>query len=182
MRGECGWAELGWSGVRVVWNGVEWGGWRSLLSDMTCLPWLLPQVASISVSAYSSGKASHGNAERMVAEAQKRLRAFLGTEVEILASAVRETAESAVGDGESWRLGSTLWVCHWGREAISLPSPSRPFPLPGCGISLVARTSTGCLLGSTARGQARVSPESVAAEAVKELREALDSGACVDQW
>mmetsp|Transcript_7216 Transcript_7216/g.15752 ORF Transcript_7216/g.15752 Transcript_7216/m.15752 type:complete len:378 (-) Transcript_7216:519-1652(-) len=52
----------------------------------------------------------------------------------------------------------------------------------GCGILLVAETSTGCLLAGSAKGQRGVASEAVAATASSELLEELEAGACVDQW
>lgn len=52
----------------------------------------------------------------------------------------------------------------------------------GGGIVLVAQTSEGCLLGSTALIERGVSAEAVGAIAAKDLIEALTSGAAVDDW
>ncbi len=54
--------------------------------------------------------------------------------------------------------------------------------LKGCGCSIVVETSSGCLLGASVTGRRELTAEAVAAAAVDELREAVSSGACVDQW
>jgi len=53
----------------------------------------------------------------------------------------------------------------------------------GFGVVIVAHTSTGCRLAGSAIGEQRKSTvESVAAEAVEELRGYLDQGGCVDEY
>eukprot|EP00878_Enallax_costatus_P014324 GHUV01014983.1.p1 GENE.GHUV01014983.1~~GHUV01014983.1.p1 ORF type:complete len:195 (+),score=41.47 GHUV01014983.1:283-867(+) len=59
--------------------------------------------------------------------------------------------------------------------------PERAFG-DGGGIVLVAQTSTGCLLGSTALAERGVTAEAVGAIAARDLVEALTSGAAVDHW
>lgn len=55
-------------------------------------------------------------------------------------------------------------------------------PHSGSGIVLVAKTSTGCILGGSALGAPRVSPEDTGAKAAEELLEAVESGGCVDKY
>ena len=50
----------------------------------------------------------------------------------------------------------------------------------GCGITLVAETDTGCLLGASALGERGKRAEEVGRGAALELGAALKSGACVD--
>ena len=50
----------------------------------------------------------------------------------------------------------------------------------GCGITLVAETDTGCLLGASALGERGKRAEDVGREAAVELAAAVKSGACVD--
>lgn len=52
----------------------------------------------------------------------------------------------------------------------------------GCGITVVCRTSTGCLLGGSALGERGKSAETVAEAAVDELLATVNAGACVDEW
>lgn len=53
----------------------------------------------------------------------------------------------------------------------------------GCGILLVAQTSTGCLMGSSAIGSRKVSNEDTVRQATSEMRDLLMSGAaCVDDY
>jgi len=52
----------------------------------------------------------------------------------------------------------------------------------GAGIILVAETTTGCLLGSSALGKKGLPAEDVAKEAVDSLVEDLDCQACVDKY
>jgi RNA 3'-terminal phosphate cyclase (ATP) len=55
-------------------------------------------------------------------------------------------------------------------------------PHSGSGIVLLARTSTGCILGGSALGAPRVSPEDTGVKAAEELLEAVESGGCVDKY
>jgi RNA 3'-terminal phosphate cyclase (ATP) len=55
-------------------------------------------------------------------------------------------------------------------------------PSTGSGIVLVARTSTGCILGADALGERGKVAEDVAAEAVARLLQTIDSGAAVDEY
>jgi RNA 3'-terminal phosphate cyclase (ATP) len=55
-------------------------------------------------------------------------------------------------------------------------------PHSGSGIVLLAKTSTGCILGGSALGAPRVSPEDTGAKAAEELLEAVESGGCVDKY
>jgi len=55
-------------------------------------------------------------------------------------------------------------------------------PHSGSGIVLVAKTSTGCILGGSALGGARVSPEETGQRAAEELLEAVECGGCVDKY
>jgi RNA 3'-terminal phosphate cyclase (ATP) len=50
----------------------------------------------------------------------------------------------------------------------------------GCGITLVAETDTGCLLGASALGERGKRAEDVGREAATELAAVLKGGACVD--
>ena len=52
----------------------------------------------------------------------------------------------------------------------------------GCGIVLVAKTSSGCVLGGSALGSPRVAPEVAGRRAAEELIEAVESGGCVDKY
>jgi len=52
----------------------------------------------------------------------------------------------------------------------------------GSGIVLVARTSTGCVLGGSALGSPRVSAEVTGRKAAEELLEAVEAGGCVDKY
>ena len=52
----------------------------------------------------------------------------------------------------------------------------------GAGITLVAETDTGCLLGASALGERGVSAEEVGARCGRALAAALASGACVDEY
>jgi RNA 3'-terminal phosphate cyclase (ATP) len=54
-------------------------------------------------------------------------------------------------------------------------------PSTGSGMVLVARTSTGCILGADALGERGKVAEDVAAEAVAMLLRIIDSGAAVDE-
>lgn len=51
----------------------------------------------------------------------------------------------------------------------------------GAGVTLVARTTTGCLLGATALGERGVSSETVGEAAADALVAQLETGACVDE-
>jgi len=55
-------------------------------------------------------------------------------------------------------------------------------PSSGSGIVLVAKTSTGCVLGGSALGAPRVSAEKTGAKAAEELLEAIECGGCVDKY
>lgn len=52
----------------------------------------------------------------------------------------------------------------------------------GCGIIVMAETSTGCLLGGSAPGEKGVQAEEVAKRAVSTLIEDLEAQSCVDQY
>jgi RNA 3'-terminal phosphate cyclase (ATP) len=52
----------------------------------------------------------------------------------------------------------------------------------GCGILLVAETSTGCLLGGSAVGSPQISLEETAKQATRELLEAIKGNGCVDEY
>jgi len=52
----------------------------------------------------------------------------------------------------------------------------------GSGIVLVARTSTGCILGGSALGSPRVAAESTGRKAAEELLEAVEAGGTVDKY
>lgn len=53
---------------------------------------------------------------------------------------------------------------------------------PGSGMVLVARTDTGCIIGSDGLGEKGKSAEEVAAEAVNSLNRTIESGASVDEY
>eukprot|EP00092_Neocalanus_flemingeri_P019123 GFUD01020714.1.p1 GENE.GFUD01020714.1~~GFUD01020714.1.p1 ORF type:complete len:405 (+),score=120.76 GFUD01020714.1:115-1329(+) len=55
-------------------------------------------------------------------------------------------------------------------------------PHSGSGIVLVAKTSTGCILGGSALGAPRISPEETGMKAAEELLEAVECGGCVDKY
>jgi len=55
-------------------------------------------------------------------------------------------------------------------------------PNSGSGIVLVAKTSTGCILGGSALGAPRTSPEDTGVKAAEELLEAVECGGCVDKY
>jgi RNA 3'-phosphate cyclase len=55
-------------------------------------------------------------------------------------------------------------------------------PSTGSGIVLVARTSTGCILGADGLGERGKVAEDVAAEAVVRLLSTIDTGAAVDEY
>ncbi|KAE8743573.1 hypothetical protein FOCC_FOCC010820 [Frankliniella occidentalis] len=50
----------------------------------------------------------------------------------------------------------------------------------GSGVNLFAETSTGCILGGSSLGKRNLNVHEVSSQAVKELIDALKSGACVD--
>lgn len=52
----------------------------------------------------------------------------------------------------------------------------------GSGIVVVARTSTGCILGGSALGSPRSSGEAVGKKAAEELLEAIETGGTVDKY
>lgn len=52
----------------------------------------------------------------------------------------------------------------------------------GCGITLVAETETGCILGATAKGVRGMAAETVGSLAAADMVAALRCGACVDEW
>jgi len=52
----------------------------------------------------------------------------------------------------------------------------------GSGIVLVAKTTTGCILGGSALGAPRVNPSETGRKAAEELLEAIDCGGCVDKF
>ena len=54
-------------------------------------------------------------------------------------------------------------------------------PDNGSGIVLVARTSTGCILGGSALGSAKMSPHKTGVKAAEEFLEAVECGGCVDK-
>jgi len=55
-------------------------------------------------------------------------------------------------------------------------------PNSGSGIVLVAKTSTGCIVGGSALGAPRVSAEVTGIKAAEELLEAVECGGCVDKY
>lgn len=67
-------------------------------------------------------------------------------------------------------------------ETEVVAEPSSRAEGDGTGILIVGETTTGCLLGASGIGERGVSAEQVAATAADELIEAIESGACVDQW
>jgi len=52
----------------------------------------------------------------------------------------------------------------------------------GCGIIIVAETSTGCLLAGSSIGRKGASAEDIALEAINELIEDLQTECCVDRF
>jgi len=50
------------------------------------------------------------------------------------------------------------------------------------GIVLVAKTSTGCILGGSALGSPKVTPWDTGKKCAEELLEAVESGGCVDKY
>jgi len=52
----------------------------------------------------------------------------------------------------------------------------------GSGIVLVAKTSTGCVLGGSALGSPKMSPEKTGIKAASEILEAVECGGCVDKY
>lgn len=52
----------------------------------------------------------------------------------------------------------------------------------GCGILLVAKSDTGCILGSARCGEKGVSAESIGKMVALELSDVLETGACVDDY
>lgn len=66
------------------------------------------------------------------------------------------------------------------RVTVTHESPARALG-DGCGITLVAETDSGCLLGASALGERGRSAEEVGTNAGRVLADALASGACVDE-
>jgi len=52
----------------------------------------------------------------------------------------------------------------------------------GSGILIVAKTSTGCILGGSALGSPKKRARNVGIEAANELTKTLRDGGCVDEW
>jgi len=52
----------------------------------------------------------------------------------------------------------------------------------GSGIVIVAKTSTGCILGGSALGSPKVSPQDTGIKCAEELLEAVECGGCVDKY
>eukprot|EP00729_Bicosta_minor_P014169 gene14169-1491_t len=52
----------------------------------------------------------------------------------------------------------------------------------GCGLLLVATTTTGCIFGGSALGKPKVKANVTGEKAAKELLSALQHGGCVDEW
>lgn len=52
----------------------------------------------------------------------------------------------------------------------------------GSGIVLVAKTSTGCILGGSALGSPKVTPRDTGKKCAEELLEAVECGGCVDKY
>jgi len=52
----------------------------------------------------------------------------------------------------------------------------------GSGIVIVAKTSTGCILGGSALGSPKVSPQDTGRKCAEELLEAVECGGCVDKY
>jgi len=52
----------------------------------------------------------------------------------------------------------------------------------GSGIVIVAKTSTGCILGGSALGSPKVSPQDTGKKCAEELLEAVECGGCVDKY
>lgn len=50
------------------------------------------------------------------------------------------------------------------------------------GVVVVVETSTGLLLGAARGVEKGQSPDTVGSQAVHEVIEAVNSGACVDEW
>ncbi|KAL4536368.1 hypothetical protein Ndes2526A_g05897 [Nannochloris sp. 'desiccata'] len=119
-------------------------------------------VEEILISVFTAGKVKHSVGERMVATAEK----IVGTRVAEITAAF---ADFPLTD-RSIKINKTC---------VHEP-PERAFG-DGCGIILVAKSSTGCLLGATGLGERGVSAEDVARGAADELMDLIfNSEACVD--
>ena len=57
------------------------------------------QVSLVRISAYSAGRVAAGVSRRMLAEAERGMRALVGRDVPIAVEEVRETPESAFENG-----------------------------------------------------------------------------------
>ncbi|KAG2496516.1 hypothetical protein HYH03_005340 [Edaphochlamys debaryana] len=116
------------------------------------------KITQVTIHAFSAGRLPPHVAQRMAAAAEAALRRGLRR---VGAAAGGVTVPIAV-------------------EAVVEP-PERAFG-DGCGILLFADTDTGCRLGASAKGERGVPAEEVGERAAAELLDALESGACVDQW
>eukprot|EP00887_Chlorella_sp_A99_P006731 scaffold3.g6731.t1 len=112
------------------------------------------RIESITTYAFTAGRVAPAVGERMAGAAEHELK--------------RRLPEFGV------RTETTLTS-----EVVHEP-PERAFG-DGCAALVVARTSTGCLLGASALGERGVPAEELGQRAATELCDALASGSCTDQ-
>jgi RNA 3'-terminal phosphate cyclase (ATP) len=120
-------------------------------------------IEEVIISVFTAGKIKVSIGERMMATAEK-----------IVEKRIAETiAASAAGSAlreKSIKIN---------KSCVHEP-PERAFG-DGCGIIIVARSSTGCLLGATGLGERGISAEDVAQRAADDLMDLIfNCKACVD--
>ncbi|KAL4459062.1 hypothetical protein ABPG75_013927 [Micractinium tetrahymenae] len=113
------------------------------------------EVVSISIRAFTAGRLVPTIGERLAAAAQKEVKGRMPR------------------CGVSRQVPLTVDVVH--------EPPERAFG-DGCGILLTARSSTGCVFGTSGLGERGVPAEAIGERAAGELMDVLASGACADEW
>jgi RNA 3'-terminal phosphate cyclase (ATP) len=116
-------------------------------------------IEEILMSVFTAGKVNVSVGERMIATAEK-----------IVESRIAETTAT-----DSPLIKKNIKI---NRICVREP-PEQAFG-DGCGIILVAKSSTGCLLGATGLGERGVPAEDVAQGAADELMDLINSKTCVD--
>ena len=145
------------------------------LPPNTCLPPITltsrGSVTEIRISAFTAGNVKSSVGDRMIATARNIVQQRVSS-----SSSSSSTTSSLVIN----KLDDEPPI-----QIVEMPTVHEPRERAfgdGCGMSIVAKTSTGCVFGAAAVGERGVTAETLGQRAADEMMDVLESGACVDDW
>lgn len=176
-------------GLQLVRRGFFPRGGGEAVLTVPALPpgarlpcWDLTQrgvLVRVDCHAFTAGRVRPQVGSRMADAAADALRQAVADPAVLLGGPAAAVAGAAAG-GQQVGVPPAAAAVEVARHVVH--EPGERAVGDGAGLLLVAATSSGCLLGASARADKGVPAEAVGVAAAQELREALASGAAVDEW